>query len=54
MFYTVIKSKQHPLRGEIFKIFGKGENLTWGNLVFYGGLENPLETMHSRKDNKKG
>ena len=24
---------QKPLRGEIFKIFGKGENLTWGDLI---------------------
>ena len=32
-------------RGEYSKFLGRGENLIWGDLVFYGGLYNPLETM---------
>ena len=32
-------------QGEYSKFLGRGENLIWGDLVFYGGLYNPLETM---------
>ena len=39
------ESKQQPSKGEIFKIFGRGENPIWGDLAFYGGLDNPLETL---------
>ena len=34
------QSKQQPLRGEIFKVFGKGGE------SYMGVLENPLETMY--------
>ena len=40
-------SKQQPLRGEIFKIFGKGEEPYMG--VLMGGLDKPLETMLKKK-----
>ena len=43
---------QQPLRREIFKIFGKRDNLIWGDLAFYWGggggvrgLDNSLETI---------
>ena len=31
------QSKQHPLRGRYLKFWGRGENLTWGDLAVYGG-----------------
>ena len=39
-FMKHCQPKQQPLRGEIFQIFGKGGNLKWGDLAFYGGLDN--------------
>ena len=30
---------------EIFKIIGREESLKWGDLAFYGVLDNHLETM---------
>ena len=29
----------------ILKFLGREENLIWGHLAFYWGLDNPLETM---------
>ena len=31
--------------GVIFKIIGREESLKWGDLAFYGVLDNHLETM---------
>ena len=37
---------QQPLRGEIFKSFGKGGQPYIWDLEFYdGGIDNPLESM---------
>ena len=40
------QSKQQPLRGQIYKSFGKGGEPYMGGLnILWGGLYNPLETM---------
>ena len=31
--------------GDIQSFLEGGENLIWGDLAFYGGLDDPLETM---------
>ena len=36
---------QQPLRGEIFKVFGKGWETYMGWISIFGGRDNSLETM---------